>query len=209
MTSPTNIIDSTDVSENPALTSMIETQLNDRLLEEELEDSLIEQYKEHKNHGYNFLNDYDDNVITPNILVNMMEYIDDNTLGIEYRYQIADHDKNTYILIKMLYETLFVDMVKFILPSVMKNIESNDPNDIKRLEASDLRFQLVKVAKDTLEGLHKSREYGDGSNQKVAREIVKYSYCLDLFDADLEDFLENFIIPVVNNYNSVIHSADV
>ncbi|MBC8427583.1 MAG: hypothetical protein H8D97_01690 [Proteobacteria bacterium] len=205
----TNIIDENDVSENPALTSMIVTQLNERLLSDELDASIKEQYIEFNNLGYNFINDYSIDVLTPELLIDMIEFIDNNFIGVEFLGQINDHDRNTYIFGPMLYEILFVDMIKFILPNLMKKLETRDPNDIKYLDPPDLRFKLIEVVKDILEGLQKTREFGDGKNQKIAREIVKYSFCLDLFDADLEDFLENYIIPVINNYNTIISSADV
>jgi hypothetical protein len=202
-----DVIDGMDTSENPALTSAINTQLNDRLLSEELEDSLKSQYMEFENLGYNFMADYDQNALTPEILNDMIDYIDNSYLGIEYKYQISDGDRNTYTLGPMLYEILFVDMVKFILPSMMKEINTRDISDIKKLEPNGkFKFTILSVIKNTLEGLQKAREIG-GSNQKSANTVVKYSFCLDLFDADLEDFVENFIIPVCNNNDTLISNA--
>lgn len=211
MNNPAVIIDEIDVSENPAMTSAIVTQLNDRLLSEELEASLKEQYIGFQNLGYNFLKDFDNNQITPEILIEFMEYIDDNILSIEYRYQINDQDRNTYILIPMLYEILYVDSVNFILPNVMKELNTREANDIKMLSPSKLKFTLLKVVKNILNGLEEAKKLGSGvGNNKIAHEIIKYSYCLDLFDGDLEDtFLENYIIPVINNYNTTISMADV
>jgi len=206
----TCVIDEVDCSESPALTSMIYTQLNDRFLQEELETSLKEQYMGFKDLGYNFLEDYDNNQITPEILIDMMEYIDENYLGIEYRYQINDLDRNTFTLIPMLYEILFVDMVKFILPNLMKELNTEDPNDIKKLDPNTLKFNLLLVAKNTLVGLEEAKNLGSGlGNNKIAYEIVKFSYCLDLFDSDLTEFLENYIFPVCNNYNTIICMANV
>lgn len=208
---PGLIIDEIDISENPALTSAIVTQLNDRLLSEELELSLREQYIGFQNLGYNFLKDYDNNQITPEILIEFMEYIDDNILSIEYRYQINDHDRNTYVLIPMLYEILYVDMTTFILPNMLKELNTKDPNDIKILSPSKLKFNLLNVVKNILRGLEETKKLGSGKgNNKIAHEIFKFSYCLDLFDGDLEDtFLENYIIPVCNNYNTTISMANV
>jgi hypothetical protein len=211
MSNTNNMIDEIDVSENPAMTSAIVTQLNDRLLSEELVASLKEQYIGFQNLGYNFLKDYDNNQITPDILIDFMNYIDDNILSIEFRDQINDHDRNTYILIPMLYEILYVDMIKFILPNVMKELKTREADDIKYLPIPRLKYLLLKVVKDTLTGLEDAKSLGSGiGNSKIANEIVKYSYCLDLFDNDLEDtFLENYLIPVINNYNTQISMADV
>jgi hypothetical protein len=203
-------IDEIDIADNPAMSSMIQTQLNDKLLSEELENSLKEQYMNFENIGHNFLNDYDSNQITPEILIGMMNYIDDNIIGIEFMNQIDDHDRNTYTLIPMLYELLYVDSVTFILPNLMKEIGTKDPNDIKYLEPRDLKFKLLNVIRKSLIGFEDVRKLGSGlGNNKIDNEIFKYGYAVDLFDNDLEDFMENYIIPVVNNYNTAISNADV
>jgi hypothetical protein len=204
---PNILIEDNTISKLPtALTNMIENQINEELLRQELSLSLKNQYINLYDLGHNYISDFSGDVLNTEILISMVNYIDDNYLNLEYKDMINDIDQNLFTLGIMLYEALFIDMVDIILPSLIKEEKLN----INICDAKELKLGLLNVTKNILNGFISTRELSGGElNSRISENIIKYNFCLDLFDSDLERFLENFIIPVYNQYQTKIEFGEI
>lgn len=115
-----------------------------------------------------------------------VSYIDDNLINIENIIILYDQVDRLRFTGKVLYEFLFIDILKF-LPKI----------DLKK--NLNLQFQALFI--DQIKFLNIIREEVRKINE-IEYEILKYSLLLTLLDTNLDLLKENFIIIIAEKGES-------
>jgi hypothetical protein len=152
----------------------------------ELEDLLCElniQINELENLGVNYLNQYN-NIIPMETLKELLLLINEKYIDIPYiEIIISDYDK-CLVYFTSLYEFLFVDFIKDVLPL----ITTNKFEEIRTIILNHINTKLTQ-----LNILYKI-------NLNLKPEMIKNSILLDIFNNDLEIFYESFISIILVKY---------
>jgi len=172
-----------------------------RSVEQYLRDQIEIQYIELNDLGVDFIGK---TIIDDNIYLDFISYINDNYISIINVQNIYDNPIQLQIVGKSIYEILCVDMVNEIIPKLLKNNNIQDSNEIILLSEPFIKDGLFNISKSKLlllKGIYKI----NNSNQ-IRMEIIKNALFVDMIDNDIEPFLENFIFPISEKYNSVFYS---
>jgi hypothetical protein len=150
------------------------------------------------NLGIDFLAQYDSETVSYDFLLDFLGTVNNKYISF-LDYIRLDYDK-LFIITKSIYEILFVDFIKETIPQICMVKKLDDP--LKLIQANNEEFKtlLIEHYNNTLKQLNTLYKI----NNNLAGAMVKNSFALDLFDRDLEQFYEEFVCPVIINYQEQI-----
>lgn len=174
---------------------------NKLMIDNEREDVLKiavqDQYINFNNLGNNLLQ-Y--NIYSDGNFAEFITFVNDNYIPITNIDYILTTPKQIQALGRFIYELLTVDLINTILPKILKS-QNCLP---EALITSDFKMLLFEILMDRIEVLRQMVSEVNNSNLK--RELVKWSYYLELFDTNLENFQLNVIEPLINTYELELYS---
>lgn len=147
------------------------------------------QYEQLYNLGTNFLDEY----VTPEDLLEMLNYINNEYIAIDMLPNISEDPQKIEIVGTFVYELLFVDLINKILPLTEE--------DTLLASLGELKNELLVVINNVLTVM------SNLNNDNLTRELHKYSLALELFDNDLEMFMENYLMIILYRYSSIINAT--
>jgi hypothetical protein len=165
-------------------------QINRFIVKEELDTDIQSQYIHLTNLGINYMQGFDE--LPEQSLIDMIDYIDENYFSLPYKESINLSSQRLQTMGRFIYEILFVDMVKITLPSL--ETVPTDSYELKKLLVSHFNFKIK-----ALETMHNVDE-----TINMPKETMKLTVALDIFDTDLTDFVDSFIIPILDQYSDYI-----
>lgn len=169
-------LDDFDKASPKNYSALVQKQINEWGEIQELENNLKNQYIELNNLGYNYLNGV--NEIYEETCINFIDYIHNNYIGINYIDQIKIDSRKLQYYTRSIYEILFVEFIH-----ILQNINIDD-----------LRFDVCKIYSNKLNSLNKLKSIDSSIDLK--NQILKYTIAIDLFDNDVDKFIDNFYIPL-------------
>ena len=190
MINPTLLYDGDVTEAGASWQPHIIKQINRFLVKEELDLDIQNQYVDLNNLGINYLEEF--NELPEQSLIEMLDHINDHYFPILYMEAIQLHPQRLQTLGRYIYEILFVDMIKTTLPA-LENI-STDPQVLKK--------DLVEYFSNKLKAFETIQRVAGQVN--MTAETLKWTTALDIFDTDLTDFIDTFIIPVLDQYEDYI-----
>lgn len=156
---------------------------------------------------------YEFNVYSPflNIFISdQLEYINDNYIMIHNFDSIIDNDIQSRIIFMYLYELLVVDLVQEIIPEILNRNLDLELQDLILLDNDILKRYLFNVIESKVENFNKIKStIKNNSNHEITPfeyKSLKYTFYLDLFDSDLDNFKENVIQPLIIKYKDEIEA---
>jgi len=151
---------------------------------------------------YNLFND--DEVVGNAILVDILVFINDNYIAIP-GIETVISDPNTVSKIgRYAYELFTVELLNYIVPQMLLSLGLNDPTELIVLPYDGFKSKIHQI---TLKRLTSIKEvYVKSGNEALYDELLKWTFYLDLFDTNLEDFIDRVIVAITNDYNSKIVS---
>ena len=167
--------------------------------------SIVErQIHELTNLNYNLFDDDDEIEVGNTILVDVLLFIDANYISIPGIETII-LDPNTVSKIgRYAYELFTVELLNYIVPKMLLSLGLNDPTELIVLPYDGFKSKINQI---TLERLTSIKElYVKSGNEALYAELLKWTFYLDLFDANLENFIDRVIVAITNDYNSKIVS---
>jgi len=176
--SDTEIPYSSDINENPNMSGVMDTQINEHLNLIEFQREFEDQYTTLHPIGFNIFKAYPDLELPIEIIDDFLEYVHVNVVPIpDYDIPNLALSKKEF-LAKVVYEILLID------------IPTKETFKFDKLDAESVRSSLLNTY-----GLYIDiiKEIPGQSWDKV-----KAYFALDLFDADLEQFIERYLIPILN-----------
>jgi hypothetical protein len=152
--------------------NFIQNQLNQWGDIELLEINLKNQYIDLKDLGINYLKEVTD--IYEDICLNFLNYVNTNYISINYLDQIKNDNQKLQLYTKNIYELLFVDFIY---------IKDN-------FKLDNLKFDIISYYTKKINGLNKMKNIDTTIN--LTNDILKCTIAVDIFDTDLDNFIDNF-----------------
>lgn len=146
-----------------------------------------------------------DTIVSDEIYQDLLLFVDEQYIPIVNLDTILDNPKYTQLFGKYTYQFLIVDLLKYILPRVIKmqNLKScTELLPIEPLILKDLLLQAIIARMTTLRNIN-----NQSSNPQFQNELLKYTYFVDLVDNDISDLVVSFIHQMINQYDSFIDST--
>jgi len=108
-------------------------------------------------------------------------------------------DPNTLNLIgKFIYELFVNELLNYILPNMLLTLDLKDPTELTVLAYDGFRSTLQQVTSERLTSIKEL--YVKSGNSKLYIQLLKWTFYVDLFDNDLENFIDRVIIPILDLY---------
>jgi len=145
--------------------------------------------------------------ISNNILIDVLLFVNNNYIMIQGIETIIS-DPNTLNKVgSYVYELFTVELLNYILPKILLNLDLKDPSDLTVLAYDGFKSTLQQI---TLERLLSIKElYVKSGSSELYNQLIKWTFYHDLFDSDLEQFFDQVIRILVNLYNTKILSKMV
>jgi hypothetical protein len=128
------------------------------------------------------------------ILKGFLFDIDENILGISNIEAITADPDRTMLFAYYIYDILFHDLPEIYLPKISQKYKLSNYNVFYNMESNKFREYLFTVLHDIITILNLEKE----NNPELMKEKFKISISLDLFDNDLEDFYEEFVLKIIS-----------
>jgi len=167
--------------------------------------SIIErQIYEFQSLGTNLL---DDEEIDNSILADMLVFINDNYISIPSIESVITHPEVISRIGRYAYELFAVHLTNYIIPSALMKLDIKDPLALNVVNNDSIKSLMQKVIQTKLHSIQKI--YSETNNKRIYEEVLKWTFYHDLFDSNLEEFIENTIKIIVNSYEIKIFSQMV
>jgi len=172
-----------DIAENPNMSSVIDTQINEHLNIIEFQREFKQQYENFDALGFNVFKAYSYVDIPVAIIEDFLEYVHTKIISIpDYDIPNLALTKKEF-LVKALYEILIIDMPT----KHMDKLTTDDPIVLR-----DNIISIYALEIDVLSSMTPS----------ITWEQLKAHFAQNLFDTDLESFVERYMIPVRSLLNN-------
>ena len=128
----------------------------------------------------------------------MLIYIHDNYLS----FLEFDNITNDALLIlsKSIYEILFVDFINDTIPQICNVKKLNSPLQLVQANSDEFKIILLEHYNNTLKQLNTLFKI----NPSLTGAMIKNSFAIDLFNTELTQFYEQFVVPVITKYQDQI-----
>lgn len=158
-------------------------QENKFLILDELKHNITTQFN-FQNLGYNYLDDYESDILPTEIFDWLLEYFNDNYIPIDHILSVYNQVDRIRIIAYNLYTILFVDMKRLIIPRLVNNNPTID--DLKNV-IKELLYEMQSV----------NNLLNDSPTSKQL--MLKYAIFLDYINSDTRDFIENYWNYIITN----------
>lgn len=196
-----NDIDSTDLRRRPSMYNWVQDQEDNDEKIKEIESEIKNQIYDLNNLGQDFVSD-NEKLIPNTLLINILNYINDNIFSIAYIDIICEDKVRLRSLGRSIYQILYVDFINETFKFLCNALKVKYSNDILAFSDDIIKSKLITIYSD----LSKQASALSKINPSIINSTIKYSQAVDLFDNDISDFKENFLIPVIEKYSTTIDS---
>lgn len=164
--------------------------------------SISLQFKNLINIGFDYSVEYPEVFEDIDLMYDLVNYVHDNYLSIQEIHLIIGDEFRTKIIGKLLYQFLIIDFPLIILPKVIKD------NDISLDDISHfpLRDAVIKYIINKVNNINRVLSI-KSTYEEMKKDRYKNLFYLQIMDNDLDDFVNNFVIPVIEQNYSVIYAA--
>lgn len=147
---------------------------------------------------------FDDNELDNFILVDVLTYVAENYIPIPHMETIIVDPSTVSKVGRFAYELFVVDLLDYIIPKMLLQLDLKDPVELPIVNYDGFKSTLKQVVLDRLEGIQ--RLYKASGSEELYTLVLKWTFYYDLFDGNLENFIENVITIMVNAYETKITS---
>lgn len=166
-----------------------------------LADIVERQIEDLQDLGHNL---FDDSKIDNSTLTDVLMYVNENYIPIPYIETIIV-DPNTIDKVgRFTYELFVVELLNYIVPKMLLALDLKDPTELPMVDYDGFKSTLKQVTLDRLESIRKL--YTSSGNEELYTLVLKWTFYYDLFDGNLENFIERVITIMVNTYDTKITS---
>lgn len=169
---------------NPGYWPNIITLQNDNIEQEDLIFEINTQIVQLENLGINYLEQYDNNLISIDLFNKFLDFINDNYINIPFLETIRVDYNKSLVYFRSLYEFLVIDFIIDVLPL----INSNRAQIVREIIINHINNKLTQLNNLYI------------INNNLRPEMIKYSILLDLFNNNIEQFYESYITIVKVKY---------
>jgi len=146
----------------------------------------------------------DDGQLDNSTLADVLMYVNSNYITIPYIETIVV-DPNTVDKVgKFTYELFVVELLNFIVPKMLLALDLKDPVELPMVNYAGFKSTLKDVTLARLESIRKM--YTISGNEELYTLVLKWTFYYDLFDGNLENFIERVISILVNTHGTKITS---
>jgi len=142
---------------------------------------------------------FDEDVLSNNTLADVLLYTDKNYISIPGIETVLVDPTTLNKIGRYVYELFTVELLNFIIPEMLLTLGINDPTDLISNNYDTIKVTLHQVVAKKRSGI--SDVYLKSGNQEMYDQLLKWTFYQDLFDANLEDFIERVLTILVNDYD--------
>lgn len=154
-----------------------------------------DQYIAFKYFNIDIKSQYSTNIITSQMLQEFLLYFDDNIIHIPLLDTIVNNQDLLDIYSDVIYNHFYVNFQQEIVDQlVIKYKLKYKLQIISEFDPIEIRNNILSIITDKINMLIKFL----ADNEKLKPELLKYNFLLDLYNNDLEDFIEKFLTPYLN-----------
>jgi hypothetical protein len=181
---------------SPAWWNIINTKENEKIEQDDIAFELELQYKDLENLGINYWSQYEN--IDQLTITTFLTYIHDHYLPLSDLEIILARNDASNIIGKAIYELLFVDMVNDTIPTICSVNKIKPCTDL--ILNKNIKGLLLTHYQNILTQLNNLYPI----NKDLSPPMIKHSIAIDIFNADVETFIEKFLTPVITKYSHII-----
>lgn len=188
-------IDNTNLLDKPGRYEYSQ-QLDDiNELRVELADRLKEQYIGFKNLNIDIMGQYPNLTITNELLEKFLIFFDSNIINIALLDTILNNNDLLYSYSSMIYKHFYVNFEEELIKPLMAKFKlTNKLAIISEFNYDELRINILAVLTNKIDVLINLVAI----NENLKPQLLTYNFLLDLYNTELEDFAEKFLIPYIN-----------
>jgi len=192
--------------ENPGSTHLIQRAQNQFIEVEEFVSKFKQQYKTFDNIGFDLISEYGyDLELKDDIFEEFILYVDENYTGISVKEHIFNSSENTYIYATLIYELLFIDMVKTTLPKLMETMNITSSLELLTIEYTELRTKLIDQINLQLITLSSASQLQKIPNLETLK--IKLLFMTEeILSGEFRDMYTNYFVPLINKQQDLIDS---
>lgn len=146
----------------------------------------------------------DDESVDNSILADMLVFINDNYISIPSIESAINHPEVVSRIGRYAYELFAIHMINYIIPNALMKLDIKDPLALNVVNNDSIKFLFQKVVQVKLHSIQEV--YTVSKNETVYDDVLKWTFYHDLFDSNLDDFIENTVKLIVNSYEVEIFS---
>lgn len=147
---------------------------------------------------------FDNDVLSNTILSDVLLYVNDNYITIPGIETIIVDASTLSRVGRYVYELYAVELLNYIIPNVLLSMDLKDPVELTVVSPEGIKSAIHNVALKRLDSI--KQLYVSTGSDELYEQILKWTFYLDLFDANLEDFIERVLTVLVNQYNTKLFS---
>jgi len=150
---------------------------------------------------FNLLNDSE---ISNVIFIDVLLFVNNNYIDIPGIETIIT-DPNTLNKIGSYIDELFtVELLDYIFPQMLLSLDLKDPTELTVLAYDGFKSVLQQITYNRLISIKEL--YVISGNNELYNQLLKWTFYYDLFDANLENFIDRTVSILVNAYDERILS---
>jgi len=150
---------------------------------------------------FNLLNDSE---ISNVIFIDVLLFVNNNYIDIPGIETIIT-DPNTLNKIgSYIYELFTVELLDYIFPQMLLSLDLKDPTELTVLAYDGFKSVLQQITYNRLISIKEL--YVISGNNELYNQLLKWTFYYDLFDANLENFIDRTVSILVNTYDERILS---
>jgi len=170
-----------------------------------MNENIKDQYINLNNLGINILKEIKDNDIKATIIIEMIQFINDNYTSVVNFESLFVRD--TEQIGGFIYEFFCVDTFNILIPKLITTINCNSRQEfefiVNKKIKTTFKNKFILIIKNYLDQLFKLSNIDPKikNDSQYNNIIKKFSYYIDLIEFGLQDqFVENYIFPLVNKH---------
>lgn len=190
-----------EISRYPDKTSEVFYELLDEGTRYEGWAAISLQFKTLINIGLDYSLDYPEVFEDEDLMKQLINYVHDNYLPIQDIHLVLGDDMKTKIVGKLLYKFLILDFPKILLPRIIKDsgLTLDDVNKIPFKES--LMALLINKTNKLNEIISIKNDY-----REMKKDRYENLFYIQIIDNDLESFVNEYVLPLVELNYSTIYS---
>jgi hypothetical protein len=194
------VLDKAEISQIGDIALFNKQNENEELFIYEIIPLIEDQIYNLNNLGINYLSQYKLRLIDTSkqdLVNNILIYTHENYINIMQIESIMQDQFIKFVFANYIYDLYSTQLITKILPLLISINEFKSSLEIiSKLNSNTIKNKILNV-------LYKLCDIIGKLNKDV---MIQYTYYIDLFDNNLENFFENFLIPIIIKYEMEINS---
>jgi hypothetical protein len=187
------IINNVDIVESEYITNQL------------LINSIVEQQILNLNNlDFNIINELDSDIST-NTLMDILYWVNENYISIPNLESILQSPDVIRQIGTYVYSLFTTELLTIILPSILIQLGINDPSLLNTANNEAIKTTLQQIILNKILVLSELYNKTD-NNEFIYDEMLKWTFFNDLFDTNIDSFIEDTFKLIVNSYSALIYS---